>query len=312
MGSENSPSFLFDAVLQASSYLKEAVCFVILVTKETGGPLAEKAKAFRNIRFHFVDQVIHMEDEPLSAIRLKKNSSLVAGLRLLKKQTIKAFISLGNTGALLASSALSLPLLPGIKRPALLAVLPTITGHVSVLDVGGNISCKAHQLFEFAIMGACFEKIHSGVDVPKVGLLNVGAESKKGTKEHREAYQMLRDVKDHIQFIGNIEGFEVFDGKVEVLVTDGFTGNILLKTAEGLSAHILNHLKLRDIPTSKLDTLFSKEEHPGALLLGVDGLVIKCHGNSSAKALFNAIKAAAHYLENDLIEKMKAQLIQTL
>lgn len=303
MGSENSPQALFDAVIQAYNHLGTSCHFHVFITMEAWKslpPCSEK------IIFHFVEEVIEMSDEPLSAVRHKKNSSLVTGINFLKKKKIDAFISLGNTGALVASAALTLPLLPGVKRPALLATLPAINGHISILDVGGSISSKADQLLSFALMGACFESIHFGVKDPKVGLLNVGAESKKGSMEHRLAHELLMQSK--VQFIGNIEGFEVFQGKADVIVTDGFTGNVLLKTAEGLAAYIIELLKMTNTSHSELELRFSSDKYPGAILLGVEGLVMKCHGGSSSDALFHAIQGASVYIKEGLIDKIKLEL----
>lgn len=307
MGSESPPEVLFGAILQASNHLSSSIefhPFVTLKVKETLPAHQEK------MTFHLVDEVIEMADEPLSAVRHKKNASLLVGMRLLKKKKLDAFISLGNTGALVASAALTLPLLPGIKRPALLATLPAATGHVSVLDVGGSISSKAEYLTGFALMGACFEQVHFGIEHPKVGLLNVGAESKKGTLEHRKAHELLKETP--LNFIGNIEGFEVFQGKAEVVVTDGFAGNVFLKTSEGLALYMISLLKKSNFSSSDLEAQFSSDEYPGAILLGVGGLVMKCHGGSSPTALLHTIQAACSYVKNGLIEKIKKRMINGL
>lgn len=313
MGGDQSPHLLFDAVIQAAIYLGPEYSLHAFLSSEAADLLKDKEinnPAYSEIVFHISDEVIEMSDEPLSAIRHKKNSSIVQALRQLKKKQLDAFVSLGNTGALIAGSALILPLLPGVKRPALLATLPASIGRISLLDVGGSVSYKAEQLTRFALMGACFERVHFGIDVPNVGLLNVGAESKKGTSEHRLAYQMLSDLKDHkLNFIGNLEGFEIFQGKAHVVVTDGFTGNIVLKSAEGIASYMIDHLrKAKSEVASTFEARFSSDEHPGAILLGVEGVVVKCHGASSSTALFNGIKAASGYVKKGLISKLKSEL----
>ena len=303
MGSERSPQALFDAVIRAYHHLGLSCQFHVFTTMDAwkGFPFCDE-----KIDFHFVNEVIEMTDEPLSSVRHKKNSSLALGMRLLKKKTIDAFISLGNTGALVTTAAITLPLLKGIKRPALLATLPAINGHISILDVGGNISSKANELLSFALMGVCYERAHFGIVDPKVGLLNVGAESKKGSSEHRLAYELLEQSKVH--FIGNVEGFEVFKGKANVIVTDGFAGNVLLKTAEGLAGYMIEHAKMKNTFNSELEERFSREKYPGAILLGLDGLIMKCHGGSSSISLFHTIQKVAIYIQESLINKIKLQL----
>lgn len=313
MGSDNSPLVLYEAILQALEHINASITFVVFGTtgvvehfKQLKHPHSSSVK----ITYHLVSEVIEMSDEPLTAIRRKKNSSLVQGIRLLKKKKIDALISTGNTGALIACASLSLPMLPNIKRPALLAVLPSQKGPVAVLDVGGNVSCKAHHLVQFAQMGAAYQKAAQGIQVPKVGLLNIGVESKKGTSEVRQAYQILSEFSTkHLEFLGNIEGREVFEGKVDVLVTDGFSGNVFLKTIEGVAAFIFEKLQKTDLPMlPEIKRQFRYEEYPGAILCGIDGLVMKCHGNSSPRAIFNAIKGVEHLLNNRLIERLKEQL----
>ena len=313
MGGDQSPHQLFDAVIQAANYLGPEYSLHAFLSKEMVDLLHDKEihnPACSKIFFHISDEVIEMSDEPLSAIRHKKNSSIILGLRQLKKKSLDAFVSLGNTGALIAGSALILPLLPGIKRPALLATLPAAIGRISLLDVGGSVSYKAEHLVRFALMGACFERVHFGIDLPSVGLLNVGTESKKGTSEHRQAYQMLTELKEHkLNFIGNLEGFEIFQGKAHVVVTDGFTGNILLKSAEGIASYMIDFLRKSKSEEAKVfESRFSSDEHPGAIVLGVEGVVVKCHGASSATALFNGVKAAAGYVKKGLISKLKHEL----
>lgn len=308
MGSDSAPQALFEAVLRAQIQFDTSYHFLVFANDEVITSLQSYQQG--NIEFHLSPEVITMRDEPVQSVRKKKGSSLVQGIRALKKKNIDAFVSAGNTGALIASSTLSLPRFQNIRRPALIATIPTENGHVVVLDIGGNVMCKAAHLVRFADLGAAFERIYHNITTPRVGLLNVGAESKKGTHELRQAYQLLQEHSQNFQFMGNIEGREVFQGKVNVLVTDGFSGNVLLKTTEGVAFFILEFLKknfsagLADV-IKQLDQRFSYDEYPGALLLGVEGVVVKCHGDASAKALFNGIKAASSYVQQQLIPKMK-------
>ncbi len=315
MGSDTPPHLLFEAVAKAAEHFDTHCTFIVLATQ----PVIEQLLALpqhKNVRFHPTADVIAMSDDPLTAIRHKKGSSLVTGIRLLKKRQLDAFVSAGNTGALIAASTLTLPMLPGIHRPALLAVLPTAQGSVAVLDVGGNVYCKAHHLVEFAHMGAAYQRCSQGLLTPRVGLLNIGAESKKGTSELRQAYQALETYQESgsIVFHGNIEGREVFHGQVDVLVTDGFTGNVFLKSIEGMASFILETIA-RASPSAELQEALSAlskrfhyKEYPGAIVCGVEGVVVKCHGDASPTAFFNCIQGAVTLIQRQLLQQIKKQL----
>ncbi|WP_213152071.1 phosphate acyltransferase PlsX [Neochlamydia sp. AcF95] len=330
MGSDSSPTIIFDALIQALNQLTPSLRLIALATQSVIDEHMAKAKAslpaekFNRLTFLPVANFVEMGEDPLVALRQKKRSSTAVGIKLLKKKQIDALVSAGNTGALVASATLSLPKLPGITRPALLAVLPTKNGSLAIVDVGGNVSCKAEHLVKYAYMGAAYQKCTSGIKTPKVGLLNIGSESKKGTSVVRRAYQLLKDVCQrssegvpYMEFHGNIEGREVFYGKVDVLVTDGFTGNILVKTSEGLADFIFEYLRetqhgypLSSLhePLEYLQALFYYAEYQGALLCGVEGLVIKCHGHSNTKAFFNSIRGVSYMIENNLLMQIRDAL----
>lgn len=332
MGSDSSPSIIFDAVIQALDKLEPSLRLIVLATQSVIDELQPKAKTvlfpdkLARLSFFLASDYIHMNDDPLTALRQKKGSSMAMGIRLLKKKQIDAFVSAGNTGALIASSTISLPKFPGITRPALLAVLPTQTGSVAVVDIGGSVSCKAHHLLKYAYMGAAYQKCTTGIEVPRVGLLNIGVESKKGTSVVRQAYQLLKEACElenernqtpYMEFHGNIEGKDVFHGKVDVLVTDGFTGNVFVKTSEGIADVIFDYLMealhQHHSPTlhktlMSIQSLFHYAEYHGALICGVEGLVIKCHGHSNTKAIFNGIKGAAHMIHHRLLVQIKEHL----
>lgn len=331
MGGESSPEVFFQAVRMAAEYIGPTHSFLLFSNPETYAAVqcahAEMSQdpSLARVEFSLVPDFITMRDDPLPAVRAKKNSSLVQGIRALKKkhadpQRIDAFVSAGNTGALVVAATLGLPRLQGVRRPALLALLPTEVGHMAVLDVGGNVQLKGDHLVRFAELGACFKRVQEGLATPRVGLLNVGVESKKGTIEHRRAYEALQNLaKTHpgFKFIGNIEGRDVFRGLVDVLITDGFTGNILLKTTEGMAFFMLDFLKKNVQSSHSIDVQnllqaflkqFSYAEYPGAILLGVEGIVVKCHGDSNAKSILNGIKAAFSYAENGLIDRLRKDL----
>lgn len=324
MGSDRSPTVLFAAIEQAAKEFPQ-VDFVAFVTQAALDEIILHFSLHFPIRdvhleFQVVTEIIEMQDDPLTAIRQKKNSSLAQGIKCLKKRYLDGFVSAGNTGALIAGATLSLPLLPGIKRPALLATLPTEKGSVAIIDVGGNVSCKAYHLAQFAQLGVAYQRCCKGIEQPRVGLLNIGVESKKGTSEIRQVYQILQEMtaKQEMLFVGNVEGREVFQGAVDVLVTDGFTGNVLLKTSEGVSSFILQqlHPALQDIlPEQRLSILrylqhqFDYEEYNGAIVCGVDCVLVKCHGQSSPKGFLRGIQAAIQLVQNGFIHQIKQQII---
>ena len=241
-------------------------------------------------------ETIEMHEAPLLAARRKKDSSICVGLRLLKEHQIDAFISAGNTGALVGASKMILGMQPGHSRPALLTLMPTENKPLAVLDVGANLEAKASHLVEFAFLGAEYQK-ERGIERPTVGLLNIGTEPIKGTNELRDAYELLKNQKNPpFEFVGNIEGSFAFKGNLDVLVASGFMGNIFLKTSEG-AAHFLlkelSHCIPQDVLKPYLKPLMKTmnyEEHPGAILAGVQGRVIKCHGSSGSQSFVSAIE----------------------
>lgn len=327
MGGDTSPALLFTGVLQAAKQLTgRGISFVVYATSEKL-PELSKARdqaqlAEEVISFCEAEEEVTMEDTPVQAIRRKKHSSMILGLQDLAQGTIQAFISTGNTGALVGGSILFLGKLPHIHRPALMALLPTPGGGTAVLDVGGIVEPKVEYLIQYAKMGAAYQQCRLGIAEPVVGLLNIGTESKKGTGPAREAYQLLEmacegSVSPKMSFKGNVEGKDLFTGIVDVLVTDGFTGNVFLKTIEGVSSCILEQLKnlfqggggfLFEGLLSKFTKLISYDEYPGALVAGVDRIVIKCHGYSSPKAISSAIIGAADLVEKDLITQLAKAL----
>ena len=307
MGSDSSPQTLYQGILEAINQLPEDVSLLVFSTQNF-------QPTHSRIAFHIISEVISMEDDPLSSIRLKKDSSLVVGLRFLKEKKLDGFVSAGNTGALVALCSLTLPLFSGIERPALLALLPTKKEPFALVDVGGTHTVKSKNLVQYAIMGAAFQRCLNGIEKPVVGLLNIGAESKKGTPEVREAYPLLQQLganpDSKIIFAGNIEGRAVFEGNIDVLVTDGFTGNVMLKTSEGVSDLIFDYLDdhTEHPQLADLRRHFSYEEHPGAIVCGIDALVMKCHGAASSQAMMRSILATSILIETRFLTKIQQEL----
>jgi len=254
---------------------------------------------------------------PLSAVRNKRDSSIVVGTKLLKNNKADAFISAGNSGAIMAAAIFELGCIPQIRRPTIAAILPSSKGKVLVLDVGANVDCKPEHLPQFALIGAKYAKYILGIENPKIGLLNIGEEENKGNKFVQNAYKQLKNT--NINFVGNIEGKDIFMGKIDVVVCDGFTGNILLKSSEGLAKFLLteiNSLIISQLPQNqemdKLKEIFIKlvkmtdyTEYGGSPLLGVKGLCFICHGRSNAKTFKNAILNTGKFIDSNLVEHFK-------
>lgn len=265
--------------------------------------------------------IITNEEEPAMAIRKKKDSSMVVGLNMLKDKSVDAFISAGSTGALLSGGLLLVKRIKGIERPALATVYPTRRGISLLLDVGANADSKAKFLQQFAVMGSIYSENILKVNNPKVGLVNIGTEREKGNTLTKEAYELLENTPN-INFYGNIEGRDIPNGDVDVLVCDGFVGNIVLKLTEGLGINILSMLKETFMKStiSKLGALLLKSglmefkknmdysEYGGAPLLGVKGAVIKAHGSSNDVAIKNAIRQAKQFVENKVIENIEENI----
>lgn len=320
MGGDHSPVYLFRSIELALERFS-SIHFFIYLTSSLYDQILDLYPCARHFRlaYYIVSEVIEMSEDPLLAIRKKKSSSLMTGLKHLKKNQIQAFVFIGNTGALIAAAAVSLPLLTGIRRPALLALLPTQKGKVAVIDVGGNTSCKPAHLIQFTKVGISYLTCMHHIKVPKVGLLNIGTESKKGSVKVKQTYELLHQLAqtEVFTFVGNVEGKELFEGVVDLLVTDGFTGNVLLKTSEGVAAFIIQQLKNlissseTSISSHFFDSFyqqFNESHHQGAILCGVERIAIKCHSNSSNEALFKGIEQAIHLAQENFNFKMKSSL----
>lgn len=305
MGSDASPDDLFQAILafaQTNSFQP-----VIFATSDV---LSKFSSPFETV---VADSCIAMDDDPIYAIQNKKDSSMCLGLQALKQGKIAAFVSAGNTGALLVGSKIILDCLPGIDRPALLTLLPTKKKEVAVLDVGANTSIKPKHFLQFAIMGIAYQK-SLGIKDPKVGLLNIGKEASKGPSHLQEAYEQLEILNPTSQiFLGNIESRDVFEGEIQVLVTDGFSGNIFLKTAEGVASFILSELEKNPHEAirgtlNNLNYRLHYTDYPGAILCGINGIVVKCHGDALPNAFVNTIKRALSLVKENFIMTLRAIL----
>lgn len=262
-------------------------------------------------------EVVGMSESPAAALRAKPDSSISVCVGAVKRQLAGAVVSMGNTGAVVGACTLGLGTLEGVRRPAI-AVTLSLTGRpVTLLDMGANAAAKAQDLVQFAEMGAVYARGALGVEAPRVGLLNIGSEPTKGTDLLKEAHQLLAAQADRLHFVGNVEGNDIFHSAADVVVTDGFTGNVVLKLLEGFSGFMLN-LLLKELKAHKVewtqDALgkvrrqIDYAEYGGALLLGVNGIVVKGHGRSDANAVANALHVAARAMDANVNQRIVSGL----
>lgn len=272
------------------------------------------------LSIHHTTEIIEMDDTPTQAIKGKKDSSMVIGFNLLKEGKGDVFISAGNSGALLTGATLLVGRIKGIDRPAMAGILPAYKSRLILIDSGANTNCKPINLLQFAQMASIYISNTFGVKNPKIGLLNIGTEETKGNELTKESYQLLKEKAEelNINFIGNIEGRDAFSGNVDAIVTDGFTGNIFLKSAEGIGKLVKKNLtesltknlftKLCAIPCLPAIKKFSKtvdyKEYGGALFLGVKKPVVKAHGSSDARLFEYTLKQAEQFVKNKAVDKM--------
>jgi phosphate acyltransferase len=324
MGSDRAPKPEIEGAIQAS---RQYGVRVLLVGPEPQlrAELSRYVWASRlPIEIVHASEIVTMQDKAVQAVRAKRDSSLRVGVRLVRDGEAAGFVTAGNTGAAMATAKMVLGAIPGVHRPALAAVFPTVLGTAAaLLDVGANVDCTPDNLEQFAVMGEIYFRSMFGTRRPRVGLLSIGEEETKGNELTRAAFQLLKNLP--LNFVGNVEGRDLYGGQVDVIVTDGFVGNVALKTSEGVANLVRATLKesLKATITRQVGALLSRSafsdfkkrldhtEYGGAPLLGIKGVCFITHGSSNANAIKNAIRVAAEFAErgiNDTIEKELAAL----
>ena len=331
MGGDNAPDANIKGAVNAINKVKAEVT---LIGKEE--VIREKIKKFYGkemeeisprLKIKNATETIEMEDQPTVAIKHKKDSSMVVGFKMLKEGEGDVFISAGNSGALLAGATLLVGRIKGIDRPALAGILPAYKSQLLLIDSGSNTNCKPINLLQFAQMSTIYIRNTFGIEKPAIGLLNIGTEETKGNELVRESYQLLKEKSEElgINFVGNVEGRDAFSGKIDAIVTDGFTGNVSLKTTEGLGKFVKRSLtesltqnlisKICTIPCLPAINRFKKvmdyKSYVGALFLGVKKPVVKAHGSSDEILFEFTIKQAEKFVENKAVEKMVEEFTQT-
>lgn len=322
VGGDNAPAAVVAGALEAVQHLDLEVLLV--------GPEAQVAAELRRqtgsvvpperIRLVEAPEVIGMGEHPVSAVRSKRASSIVVGLRLISSGEGDAFVSAGSTGAAMAAAVFELKRIPGIDRPALATAFPTKTGPTLLLDVGANVEAKPNNLLQFAVMGSVYSEQVYGVPTPRVGLLNIGEEESKGHPVYQEAYQLLQNAP--INFIGNVESKDIPSGVADVIVMDGFVGNVIIKLSEGLATNVVEILRT-EIRRNPLSAVFALglmpafrrvrrrvdyAEYGGAPLLGVNGVCIVAHGRSNPLAIRSALRVAAEAVNHAMVDRIRAGL----
>lgn len=324
MGGDHGPSVTLPAAL---AYLRrDPVCSLLLVgLKDVLDAELKRLGANNEPRISVVhaSEVVGMDEPPAQAMRGKKDSSMRVAIDLVKEGRAQAAVSAGNTGALMAISKFVLKTLPGIDRPAIASILPTVKGHTYVLDLGANVDCTSEHLFQFGLMGAMLVSALESRERPSVGLLNIGEEAIKGNEAVKGAADLLR--ASDLNFYGNVEGNDIYKGTTDVVVCDGFVGNVALKTSEGLAQMIGTFLReeFSRGPLRKLMYLVARpviaafrrrvdhRRYNGASLLGLRGVVVKSHGSSDAYGFEQAIARAADAVRNDLIARITECMTRT-
>ena len=320
MGGDHGPKITVPASINALTRYDQ-LHIILVGDKELIEKELQKNK-YTNTRLSIqhASEVVEMDESPQSALKNKKDSSMRVAINLIKEEKAQACVSAGNTGALMATARYVLKMLPGIDRPAIASSLPSQKGTTYMLDLGANTDCSAEHLLQFAVMGAMLVSSVSGNPNPSVGLLNIGSEDIKGNEIVKEASELLR--RSHLNFYGNVEGNDIFKGTTDVVVCDGFVGNVALKTAEGI-AQLMGRFLTQEFKRNWMTKVmafvslpilnrFKKRLDPrrynGASFLGLKGIVIKSHGGADSYSFFFAIQTAIEESKNNVLEKIQKQL----
>lgn len=314
MGGDNAPQAVVEGAIMALKQWDDIEILLAGPEETLKNMIADAADVKDRIGIIPADEVISMDEAPVLQVRRKKNSSMVQAMLAVKEGRAQAFISAGSTGAVLAGATLRIGRIKGISRPALGPVMPARKKSFILVDSGANVDCTPEYLLQFGMMGSIYMKNVMGVENPKVGLANIGAEEEKGNELAKQTYQLMKK-QNLFNFAGNVEARDIPTGDYDVVVADGFVGNVILKFMEGLASTMISMIKeyMMSNLRSKIGALLVKpamkqfkkkldyEEAGGAPLLGVEGAVVKAHGSSNGKAMFNAVRQARLMCETDVV-----------
>lgn len=321
MGADSSPETIMTGGVLAAEELGKELRLIFVGKQDIIENFVKDQKKFpKNIEFAYASHAVAMTDTPTEGIR-KKNSSIAVGLALQKEKKADAFVSAGNTGAVMANAIFVCGRIEGISRPAIAGLFPTVSDRPTlVLDVGANVDCRPSTLFQFGLMGSVYASLMSGNTSPKVGLLSIGEEKSKGNEQVIDTWGQFKN--SGLNFVGNVEGRDILRAKADVVVVDGFVGNILLKFTESIKSFLMIKLT-HQINTNvfsrvgaalmtpflrRLKKTFDYAEYGGAPLLGINGVCIICHGSSSPKAIKNAVKAASDMVRHRIVDNIRDEM----
>ena len=321
MGGDNAPGAIVEGAIRALRKFKDIQIMLVGPQEKLQEMIASAGDVKDRILIENATQVIEMDESPMMAVRTKKDSSLVVAMNAVREGRAGAVVSAGSTGALLAGGMFKIGRIQGIERPALAPVLPGLKGNFMLIDSGANVDCQPKYLLQFGLMGSVYMKSVMDIAEPRVGLVNIGAEAEKGNKLTKETYELMQQQSGY-NFTGNCEARDIFTGDYDVVVADGFAGNIILKHTEGLAKSLFTMIKqeLMSSLGTKLGALLAKPAFyrvkrrmdynavGGAPLLGVNGAVVKAHGSSGAEAIENAIRQARRMLQGDVVGKIQEGL----
>ncbi len=324
MGGDYAPATTIEGAIEALNEYKDLSIVLVGNEAEIKAALDERKCADLPITIHHASQVVEMDESPLAALRRKKDSSIRVAVDLVKSGDADSMVSAGNSGVVMATCLYVLGKLPRVERPAIAAIMPNLKDHFILLDAGANVDCKPLQLYQFAIMGDAYARFTFDMEKPRVGLLGIGEEDVKGNELTREAFKLIKS--SHVNFIGNIEGQHIFSGDADVIVCDGFVGNIALKVSEGLAEAMGKMLKREIVEkvSGKIGALLFKDafksfkkktdysEYGGAPLLGISKPCFISHGRSSSKAIKNALKAAREFHRQGILDVITRELKEGL
>ncbi len=319
MGTDDAPRIEVAGAIEALREHESDVELILVGDREViDAELARHEVVPNRISVHHAPDRVQADDSPASVIRTKPNSSIVVGLELQRKRDADAFVSAGSTGAVMATSLFKLRPLPGVDRPAIGTLLPTAEEQCLLVDAGANVDCKPQHLVQFAHLGNIYAREIMGRTKPRIALLNIGKERGKGDELSAAAYEVLNS-EDSLNFVGNLEGRDIIEGVCDVVVCDGFVGNVLLKFYESVAQFIVGLIKteLGALTENSLDfdrifRILDYSEIGGAPLLGVGGVSVICHGGSSAKAIRNAIRVAAQAVRSDMVAQTANRLSRSI
>jgi glycerol-3-phosphate acyltransferase PlsX len=322
MGGDHAPAQIVEGAVQAS---REYGDTVVLVGREPAvrQELERIGTGGASVEIVHADEVVGMHEPAVTSLRRKKRSSIRIAAKLVEAGGADAFVSAGNTGAVMANLKIALGLLEGVDRPALAAVLPNLESRSVWLDVGANVDTRPSHLVQFAVMGWLYSRRILGVADPRVGILSIGEEEGKGNETTREVSRRLRDTSRELNFIGNVEGRDIFSGRADVIVCDGFIGNVSLKAIEAVTETVGVFLRqeIRKTWLSRLGAVLMSgafrgfkrrvnyEEYGGVPLLGINGAAIICHGRSSPRAIQSAVRVAGEFVRNQVNERIRSELV---